>query len=102
MPLWRRPWFALKVAAVWVFLAYERIGFAKDVGNGVQDKNFTMTGASQVGEDLSIGDLLELALSENDRRLAGYDPRLLKPEFVPTLARIALWFMGRKSKRAVA
>ena len=104
MPIWRRPWFALKVAAVWAFLWYERIGFAKDVGNGVQDNNFTMTGASQVGEDLSLPDLLALALSENDRRLAGYDPRLLKPEFVPTLARIALWFVGKgdKAKRAAA
>ncbi|MFZ1992176.1 MAG: ferritin-like domain-containing protein [Alphaproteobacteria bacterium] len=103
MPIWRRPWFALKVAAVWAYLWYERIGFAKDVGNGVQDNNFTMTGASQVGEDLSLGDLLALALSENDRRLAGYDPRLLKPEFVPTLARIALWLMGKsKAKKAGA
>ncbi|HXZ68801.1 MAG TPA: ferritin-like domain-containing protein, partial [Alphaproteobacteria bacterium] len=71
MPIWRRPWFALKVAAVWTFLWYERIGFAKDVGNGVQDNNFTMTGASQVGEDLSLRDLLALALVENDRRLGG-------------------------------
>ncbi|MBN8901924.1 MAG: ferritin-like domain-containing protein, partial [Rhodospirillales bacterium] len=29
LPLWRRPWFELRVAAVWVFLAWERIGIAR-------------------------------------------------------------------------
>ena len=102
MPLWRRPWFHIKIAAVWVFLAYERIGFAKDVGNGLQDNNFTMTGASKVGEDLSIGELLKLALSENDRRMAPYDARLLRPTFVPRLARAALWFMRKTPKGETA
>ena len=98
MPFWRLPWFTAKVAAVWLFLAYERVGFANDVGNSAQDNNFTMTGASQVGKDLSIADLLALALSENDRRLRVYDHRLMRPEFVPTLARIALWLMGKGKK----
>ena len=29
LPLWRRRWFELRVAAVWVFLAWERIGIAR-------------------------------------------------------------------------
>src|SRR5690349_18209555 len=29
MPLWRRPYFALKIAAVWAFPIWERIGIAK-------------------------------------------------------------------------
>ena len=49
MPLWRRPYFELKVLAVWLFLIWERIGIARDVGSGVQDNNFTVTGAKQVG-----------------------------------------------------
>src|SRR5271168_4889248 len=37
MPIWRRPWFELKVLGVWVFLIYERLGIAKgmeDSGKG--------------------------------------------------------------------
>jgi len=34
--------------------------------------------------------LLALCLRENDRRFAGYDPRLLRPETVPRLARFVL------------
>ena len=42
MPLWRRPYFALKTAAVWAFLIWERIGIARDV-DGLEggDANFT-------------------------------------------------------------
>ena len=45
MPLWRRPYFELKVLAVWLFLIYERMGIASDVSNGQQDNNFTVNGA---------------------------------------------------------
>lgn len=31
MPFWRRPWFELKVLAVWLFLIAERIGIAGDM-----------------------------------------------------------------------
>jgi hypothetical protein len=102
MPLWRRPWFRLKVAAVWAFLIYERIGIAKDLGNGTQDNNFTMTGAKQVGEDISIAELLLIAVTENDRRLSLYDQRLLRPTTVPTLARLALWLMRKRVPKGEA
>ncbi|MBV9419993.1 MAG: ferritin-like domain-containing protein, partial [Alphaproteobacteria bacterium] len=46
MPLWRRPYFELKVLAVWAFLIWERIGIASDVSHGQQDNNFTVNGAS--------------------------------------------------------
>ena len=102
MPLWRRPWFRLKVAAVWAFLIYERLGIAKDLGNGTQDNNFTVTGAKQVGEDISLIDLVAICLSENDRRLAFYDRRLLRPMTVPNLARLALWILGKKTTKRAA
>jgi hypothetical protein len=89
MPLWRRPWFELKVLAVWAFLVWERVGIARNVGNGVQDNNFTMTGAKSVGDDINIGALLELCLAENQRRMNAYDQRLMRPRAVPTLARLA-------------
>jgi hypothetical protein len=93
MPVWRRPLFELKVLAVWLFLIWERIGIARDVGNGTQDNNFTMTGAKSVGDDINIAQLLDLCLAENDRRMRPYDRRLLRPFAVPALAKLARRFM---------
>lgn len=98
MPIWRRPWFELKVLAVWAFLIWERIGIASDVSNGVQDNNFTMTGAAQLGADIDVGELMDVCLSENDRRLGGYDLRLLRPRFVPAMIRLARRFLIRSRK----
>ncbi len=93
MPFWRRPFFELKVVAVWLFLIWERIGIARDMGNGVQDNNFTVTGAKSVGSDMNVGELIDICLAENKRRMSFYDRRLLRPTFVPALARFARRFI---------
>jgi len=93
MPFWRRPFFEMKVLAVWLFLIWERIGIARDMGNGVQDNNFTVTGAKSVGNDMNIGELIDICLAENQRRMSLYDRRLLRPRLVPALARLARRFM---------
>jgi len=93
MPFWRRPFFEIKVLAVWLFLIWERIGIARDMGNGVQDNNFTVTGAKAVGNDINVGELIDICLAENQRRMSHYDRRLLRPVFVPALARLARRFM---------
>ena len=93
MPLWRRPWFELKVLAVWLCLIWERIAIARDLGNGVQDNNFTVTGAKSVGDDIDVATLIDLCLAENSRRLGAYDRRLLRPRAVPALARLARRFV---------
>ena len=98
MPLWRRPFFELKVLAVWLFLVWERIGIARDVGSGVQDNNFTVTGAKQVGADIDVGELIDICLAENERRMSYYDRRLLRPFAVPALARLARRLMRWKHK----
>jgi hypothetical protein len=55
-----------------------------------QDNNFTMTGSKSLGAaDLSAAALIDICLAENDRRLSGYDPRLLRPDVVPRLMRFA-------------
>jgi hypothetical protein len=87
MPLWRRPWFELKVLAVWAFLIWERIGIAGDVSNGQQDNNFTVNGAQQLGNDINVKKLMGICLAENDRRLGIYDKRLKRPRFVPFMIR---------------
>ena len=98
MPFWRRPFFELKVLAVWLFLIWERIGIARDVGSGVQDNNFTVTGAKAIGADIDVAELVDICLSENERRMSAYDPRLLRPFAVPALAKLARRFMRSGSK----
>jgi hypothetical protein len=100
MPWWRRPYFELKVFAVWLFLIYERLGIASDVSNGQQDNNFTLSGAEQLGSDVDVGGLIAICISENDRRLKPYDNRLKRPRFVPFVARMALKFIRPKKKAA--
>jgi hypothetical protein len=95
MPLWRRPFFELKVLAVWAFLVWERIGTARDLGGGVQDNNFTVTGAKAVGDDINVAELIDICLAENGRRMSLYDRRLKRPFAVPALARLARRFMRR-------
>jgi hypothetical protein len=99
MPLWRRPFFELKVLAVWLFLIWERIGIARSVESGTQDNNFTVTGAKSVGDDIDVAELIDLCLAENERRMSLYDGRLLRPFAVPALARLARRFMRPTSKR---
>jgi hypothetical protein len=98
MPLWRRPWFELKVLAVWVFLVWERIGIARDVSGTPQDNNFTITGAQSLGDGIDVAELIEICLAENDRRMSSYDSRLLRPTFVPALARLVRRLMRAKAK----
>ncbi|MDR3416755.1 MAG: hypothetical protein P4L83_11265 [Nevskia sp.] len=95
LPWWRKPLFFFKVLAVWAFLVWERIGIAKgiDAEGHIQDANFTMTGSGAVGLELKPKELIELCLAENERRMAGYDQRLLRPETVPRLARLAKRFL---------
>ncbi len=106
MPWWRRPWFELRVAAVWVFLGWERMGIARGMDEGgkgakPQDNNFTVTGSKAVSaEDISVRGLMEICLEENDRRFAGYDPRLLRPTTMPFLVRLALKIMPKGKKAA--
>jgi hypothetical protein len=97
MPLWRRPWFELKVLAVWAFLVWERIGIASDVSHGQQDNNFTVNGASQLTDgDIDVFKLMDTCLAENDRRLGVYDSRLMRPRFVPFMIRTFRRFVGPK------
>jgi len=62
-----------------------RVG-GRDAG---AQEGFTMNARSAF-EDLSARDFLEVCLEENDRRLAPYDARLLRPTFVPAGVRLAL------------
>ncbi|WP_445143641.1 ferritin-like domain-containing protein [Dyella sp. Tek66A03] len=92
---WQRPAFEFKVMQVWIFLIWERIGIAKglDSGGEMQDANFTLTGHQQIGLDLNLGELLDMCLAQDQYRMGGYDERLLRPSFVPRIARLARRFV---------
>jgi hypothetical protein len=87
--------FRAREIAVWAFLIWERIGIARgmDAEGAANDANFTMTGSGAVGIELKPRELIELCLTENDRRMDGYDKRLLRPTLVPALARLARRFL---------
>ena len=102
LPPWRRVLFAAKIVSVWAFLVWERIRFARglDGDGGVQpgstapDNNFVFTGSRAIGSgNVSAGTVIDICLSENERRFAGYDPRLLRPQLMPRLMRFARRFM---------
>ncbi len=65
----------------------------KGKAESTQD-NFTMNAHAQFG-DISPREFVELCIRENDRRLEGYDKRLLRPAFVPTVARAVLKTLPR-------
>jgi hypothetical protein len=58
-----------------------------------------VAGSEAVAGEIDPAELLDICLAENDRRLSGYDPRLIKPTTVPRLARIGRRFMRRRAPR---
>jgi hypothetical protein len=103
---WQRPWFWGMVTFAWVRLIYERIGLARGVGasrdEAPQDNNFTLTGSKAVADiDISPAALFDLCLAENERRMAGYDPRLLRPQVMPRIIRLVRRFLRAPRPAAV-
>jgi hypothetical protein len=91
LPYGRRPAYLFRRGlAAWLQLA-SRVRTAVQLkGATRQDQeNFTMAAHGSFGE-VSPRVFLETCVRENDARLEPYDPRLLRPAFVPRLARAAL------------
>jgi hypothetical protein len=95
LPWWRKPLFQARIAGVWIFLVWERIGIARGLNGTPQNRNFTVTGSKSIADEITPAKLMAVCLEENDRRLAPYDPRLLRAVLVPTLVRLALRIIGR-------
>ena len=94
LPWWRKPIFDLRRIAVFARLIQERMDTANDMGGD----NFTMTGHESMGIDIDAKELMDVCLAENDRRMGGYDERLLRPKLVPRLVRTARRFMRGRRK----
>jgi hypothetical protein len=97
LPWWRRPGLAVKIIGVWAFLMWERMGIARGI-EGAQDNNFTVSGSQSLGLELDASALLDICLAENERRLAGYDARLVRPIVVPWLVAFARRFLGKRPR----
>jgi hypothetical protein len=102
LPPGRRMLFVAKIVSVWAYLLWERIGIARGIdaapgaqaGTERQDNNFVFTGGKAIGNgNVSAAALIDICLSENERRFAGYDGRLLRPRVMPCLMRFARRFL---------
>jgi len=99
LPRWRRILFAAKIFSAWAFLIWERIGVARGIdgqrtGSESQDNNFVFTGSKAIGSgSISAASVVDVCLSEHDRRFSGYDSRLLRPNTMPRIMRLARRFM---------
>ncbi len=103
LPWWRRIWFELRIVAAWIYIAWERLVLARSMSEGKgtdQDSNFTMTSAQAVTPvKIGVRDLMAVCLEENDRRFAGYDPRLVRPATVPAAAKFMLFVTGLRKRK---
>ncbi len=95
LPWYRRPWFFAKVCSVWITLIRDRLSLARgiDADGSAQDMNFPANVGDSVGGGVSARAMVDLCLVENERRMAGYDRRLLRPSTVPRIARLLRRFL---------
>lgn len=90
---WRRPGFRLRCAWIILKQVASRVKTARSMGKPQPDdagsrENFTLTAHQDLGAEVTLHRLLDLCLTENERRMAEYDARLKRPRLVPGIARI--------------
>ncbi len=79
--LWK-PWFMIKRLSHLALNGLSRLG----VVDGDQD-DFATTGKEAVGIDIELAGFMDLCLSENNRRMATLDERLVRPKIMPSLVK---------------
>jgi hypothetical protein len=92
---WRRPAFRLRCAWIIVKQVASRVKTARSMGKpqpagAGSSENFTLTAHQDLGAEVTLHRLLDLCLTENERRMAEYDERLKRPRLVPGIARALL------------
>ncbi|MBL8709771.1 MAG: ferritin-like domain-containing protein [Rhodospirillaceae bacterium] len=92
--LLKRLWFDLKCLIAIAEQFASRIGMAIETRRrrGKVKSNFLTAGANSVAKGFSKRTFFQLCLSENDRRMAGYDARLLRPMMMPRIVALMLKF----------
>jgi hypothetical protein len=92
--------FAALATRAWKRMKFARGGVAPQAGQGSQlgknNSRMTVEGRKFVagGKPLTIDRFMRICLAENDRRMARYDPRLVRPRAMPRLVRAALPFLA--------
>jgi len=83
--------------AAWMHILWERPGAARRLSRNEDhnDKNFTLTGSRHLGLEVGFPALAGVCLGEYARRLAPYDPRLLRPRLVPRVAGLVRRLVSR-------
>jgi hypothetical protein len=89
-PLPARIWFRMRCLAALMVNAFGRLSVAGDAGSG---DNFVASGGESLGNDFNVRTFLELCMAENDRRMAPYDKRLLRPMMMPNMVGLLLSVM---------
>ncbi len=89
LPVLRRPWFLVRRALGLSLQALGRARTALQLRDTDAGDDFTMQVPDSIGE-VNLRTLAETCLGENERRLARYDQRLLRPTTVPRLVRATL------------
>jgi hypothetical protein len=92
-PLIERIYFRMRCVAALLVNAFGRLSVAGDAASG---DNFVASGGQNFAADFNVRDFLELCLSEDARRMAPYDARLLRPRLMPMMVRFVLNFIPRK------
>jgi hypothetical protein len=90
LPMVEKPWFLVRRAGGVALQAIGRVRTALRL-SGTPDagEHFTMQVPEGIG-DVTQRSLAATCMRENDRRLALYDPELLRPRMVPTVVGLAL------------
>ncbi len=86
---WRRMIFDWRPARVFVGLIYERSMILFRIGRNTMRADRNNLTDIDVTPDIVLG----ACIAENNRRMAAYDARLLRPTFVPMPARFARFFV---------
>lgn len=93
LPAEMKPWFLVRRALGIGLQAAGRVKTALQLREADAGDDFTMQVPDAIEGDVTLRRLAETCLAENERRLAGYDPNLLRPRLVPRLVRLVLPLM---------
>lgn len=99
--LFDRVIFRVRCIGALLLNAFGRLDMAGIAGGDSNSSgdNFVAAGGQNFTADFNVREFLELCLSEDTRRMAPYDKRLLRPTLMPTLIKFALNFIPQKQTK---